>query len=163
MAGRSTPATSPSRGVREKSRLQKGKLQCEAAALTGMVRQFNPAAIPAVHDLRAVEEVREREGYRQVVFRGLDVMMGYTTIGPSCADRPPHDHPWEQLNLLIDGELRFLVDDTVVELRKHHAMVIPPGVAHAARAAGTDATLLAVWPLREDRLEMTTYQTEFSE
>jgi Cupin domain. len=127
-----------------------------------MVREFDREEIPAVYDLRAIETVNEREGYRQVVFRGLDMMLGHTTIEPTCADRPPHTHPWEQINMLIEGELQFQVDGTVVDLRPHHTMVIPPDVPHAARSTDVSATLLAVWPLREDRVEMTQYQREFS-
>mgnify|MGYP002760225158 FL=1 len=139
----------------------KAKVQHSTGRTSCMVREYDREEVPAVYDLRAVETVKEREGYRQVVFRGVDMMLGHTTIEPTCDDRPPHTHPWEQINMLMEGELQFLVDGTVVDLQPHHAMVIPPDVPHAARSADVGATLLAVWPLREDRVEMTQYQREF--
>jgi quercetin dioxygenase-like cupin family protein len=56
----------------------------------------------------------------------------------------------------------MLVDGEVVELTPYDALTIPPEVPHTARAvAGETATLLAFWPLREDRVEATGYQREF--
>jgi len=44
----------------------------------------------------------------------------------------------------------------------HYALTIPPEVPHASRTVeGETATLLAFWPLREDRLDATEYQREF--
>ena len=127
-----------------------------------MARDYDGEQIPTVHDLAAVDPHREGPGFEQVVFRGIDQMIGLTRIGPEKPDDEPHSHPFEQSNLLVDGRLDFVVDDEVLELEPYDALTIPPEVPHTSRAVpGETATLLAFWPLREDRLDATAYQDEF--
>lgn len=127
-----------------------------------MVRKYVSSEIPSVYNLNEVPPVREEPEFRQIVFRGLDQMLGFTVIGPNREDKPPHSHPWEQINLLIEGRIDFLVDGERVSLKQHDVLEIPPEIEHASRAvSGNPATLLAVWPLREDRLDATEYQSEF--
>ena len=126
-----------------------------------MVRDYDPSAIPAVHDLQSAPRVREEPGFQQTVFRGIDRMIGVSWLGPERAESEPHTHPYEQMNVLLEGRLDFLVDGERVELHPYEALTIPPEVPHTARTVGEEATLLAVWPLREDRLDGTAYQYEF--
>ncbi|MEF8818984.1 MAG: cupin domain-containing protein [Haloferacaceae archaeon] len=127
-----------------------------------MVRDYDRAAIPSAHDLADAPTVRDEPGFTQSVFRGIDQLIGFSQIGPAYPDGEPHTHPYEQANLLVDGRVDMLIDGDVVELRPYDAVTIPPEVPHTARAvAGESATLVAFWPLREDRLDGTEYQTEF--
>lgn len=127
-----------------------------------MVRQYNRSEIPSVYNAETVPAVREEPGFRQIVFRGIDQMIGVTTIGPDRENRPPHSHPWEQMNVLVEGELDFIVDGERVSLDRYDMLTIPPDIEHASRAVSDEpATLLAFWPLREDRIDATGYQTEF--
>ena len=127
-----------------------------------MVRKYDPSEIPSVHDLRDAPVAKEGKGFEQVVFRGIDQMVGMTTIGPEREDKPQHSHPWEQTNVVMEGEVDFLVDGERISLEAFDALEIPPEVPHASRAVSDEpATLLAFWPLREDRLDATEYQTEF--
>lgn len=127
-----------------------------------MVRKYDPSEIPSVHDLRDAPVAKEGKGFEQVVFRGIDQMVGMTTIGPEREDKPQHSHPWEQTNVVMEGEVDFLVDGERISLEAFDALEIPPEVLHASRAVSDEpATLLAFWPLREDRLDATEYQTEF--
>jgi quercetin dioxygenase-like cupin family protein len=127
-----------------------------------MVRDYDRAAIPSAYDLADAPTVRDEPGFTQSVFRGVDQLIGFSQIGPAYPDGEPHTHPYEQANLLVDGRVDMLIDGEVVELRPYDAVTIPPEVPHTARAvAGESATLVAFWPLREDRLDGTEYQTEF--
>jgi quercetin dioxygenase-like cupin family protein len=129
-----------------------------------MVRDYDSSKIPSVHNLADAEPYRDGPGFQQVVFRGIDQMIGFSRIQPDKPDAEPHDHPYEQMNMLVDGRLDFVVDGDVVELEPYDSLVIPPEVPHTSQAVeGETATLLAFWPLREDRLEGTAYQTEFPE
>ncbi len=129
-----------------------------------MPRDYDRSAIPTVYNLRNVEPYREEQGFKQTIFRGLDQMIGFSQIGPEKPDGEPHTHPYEQTNMLVEGRLDFLVDGERVELEPYDTLVIPPEVPHTSRAVdGETATLLAFWPLREDRLDGTAYQTEFPE
>ncbi|MFB6303945.1 MAG: cupin domain-containing protein [Haloferacaceae archaeon] len=127
-----------------------------------MVRDYDRSAIPAVHDLSEAPPVRDEPGFRQVVFRGIDQMIGFSEIGPEKEDGEPHTHPFEQANMLVDGRLDFHVDGERVALQPYDTLAIPPEVPHTARTVeGESATLLAFWPLREDRVDGTAYQREF--
>ena len=127
-----------------------------------MVSEYDEAEIPSVYNLESAPPVREEPGFRQVVFRGLDQMIGFTRIGPERDEGKPHTHPWEQTNMLVEGRLDFLVDGERVSLEPYDTLAIPPEVPHASRTvAGESALLLAFWPLRDDRLSSTAYQDEF--
>lgn len=127
-----------------------------------MVRDYDPDEIPSVYNLQDVPPVRDEPGFRQVVFRGIDQMVGFTSITPEKEDGEPHRHPYEQTNMLVEGRLEFVVGDETVELEPYDVLEIPPEVPHTARTIdGESATLLAFWPLREDRLSATEYQKEF--
>jgi len=129
-----------------------------------MSRSYDRSAIPSVYNLAEIEPYVEEPGFRQVFFRGIDRMVGFSQIGPERPEGEPHSHPYEQLNLLVEGRLDFLVDGERVELEPYDTLFIPPDVPHTSRAVdGETATLLAFWPLREDRLDGTAYQREFPE
>jgi hypothetical protein len=121
-----------------------------------MPRDYDPSAIPAVHNLQNVAPYREEPGFEQVVFRGIDQMIGLSRITSERPDSEPHTHPYEQMNMLVDGER--------VSLEPYDALTIPADIPHTSRAVDRKtATLLAFWPLREDRLDGTAYQEEFPE
>ena len=127
-----------------------------------MVRTYDRDAIPSVYDLSKAPTVRERPGFEQVVFRGIDQMIGLTKVTPELEDAEAHTHPYEQVNMLIEGRVDLLIDGERVELEPYHALVVPPEIPHTARAVeGESATLIVFWPLREDRLHGTEYQREF--
>ena len=127
-----------------------------------MARDYDRSAVPAVHDLADAPTVRDEPGFSQSVFRGIDQLIGFSRIGPEYPDSEPHTHPFEQQNLLVAGRVDMLVDGELVALEPYDALTVPPEVPHTARAvAGESATLLAFWPLREDRLDGTGYQDEF--
>lgn len=126
-----------------------------------MVRQYDESEIPSVYDLHEVPAARDEPGLTQKVFRGIDSMVGFSVIGPE-RDPSPHTHPWEQINLLAEGDLGFYVGGKTVSLSEYDVLEIPPGVEHTAEPISDDpAVLLAFWPLREDRLSATEYQSEF--
>lgn len=126
-----------------------------------MVRDYDESKIPAVYNLQDVPAARNDTGSTQKIFRGLDSMVGFTKI-KSDEEAEPHSHPFEQINLLIKGKVDFYVGGEIVTLERYDILEIPPGVEHESRELSDGpAELLAFWPLREDRLEHTAYQTEF--
>lgn len=127
-----------------------------------MPRDYERSAIPSVYNLQKTTPYREEPGFRQVIFRGIDQMIGFSQIGPEKQDSEPHTHPYEQMNMLVEGRLDFFIDGERVELKPYDTLAIPPEIPHTSRAIdGETATLLAFWPLREDRLAGTAYQQEF--
>lgn len=129
-----------------------------------MPRDYDRSEIPSVYNLEDVTPYRDEKGFQQVVFRGIDQLIGFSRIGPEKPEGEPHTHPYEQMNMLVDGRLEFHVDGEWVELEPYDALTIPPEIPHTARPVGGEhATLLAFWPLREDRVDGTAYQDEFPE
>jgi quercetin dioxygenase-like cupin family protein len=129
-----------------------------------MPRDYDRSEIPSVYNLEDVTPYRDEEGFQQVVFRGIDQLIGFSRIGPEKPEGEPHTHPYEQMNMLVEGRLEFHVDGEWLELEPYDALTIPPEIPHTARPVeGEYATLLAFWPLREDRIDGTGYQEEFPE
>ncbi len=127
-----------------------------------MVRDYDRSKIPSVHNLQDVAPYRDEEGFQQVVFRGIDQLIGLSQIGPDKPEADPHTHPYEQMNMLMEGRLEFHIDGEWVEIEPYDAFTIPPEIPHTARPIDDEgATLLAFWPLREDRIDGTAYQSEF--
>jgi len=62
--------------------------------------------------------------------------------------RTPTPTPWEQTNVLVEGELGFVVGDEQVTLEQYDALTVPPGVEHTSRAiSDEEAKMLVIWPL----------------
>lgn len=128
-----------------------------------MVRDYDESAIPTVHNLEESPPVRDEPGFKQVVYRGLDQMVALSVVQPDKEDTDTHSHPWEQTNVLVEGELGFVVGDDQITLKQYDAVTIPPGIEHTSRAiSDEEAKMMVIWPLRKDRVSGTEYQTEFN-
>jgi quercetin dioxygenase-like cupin family protein len=66
---------------------------------------------------------------------------------------PPHQHPHEQMGLLLEGELRFTIAGQQFDVRPGQMWRIPGGVEHSVEAGDRPAVALDVFcPIREDYL-----------
>jgi quercetin dioxygenase-like cupin family protein len=67
---------------------------------------------------------------------------------------PEHDHPHEQLGLVLRGTQVLVVDGVEHALGPMEGYVLPGGVRHGAHCGPDGATVLDVFrPVREDYLE----------
>lgn len=57
---------------------------------------------------------------------------------------PIHDHPEEQITLVLDGEIAFTAGDQRRELRAGAWSVVPGDVAHGVTAGPAGARFLAI-------------------
>ncbi|RQS26451.1 MULTISPECIES: cupin domain-containing protein [unclassified Burkholderia] len=100
-----------------------------------------------------------RPGVERVGFRGDNVMcvMNWLTPGMQVF---PHAHTFEQLVLIVQGRVRFHLDDEIVEGGPGTMIRIPPHVVHYAEPVGDEVVLnLDVFaPLREDYVHLVAYQ-----
>lgn len=99
-----------------------------------MPRDYDRSMIPSVYNLRDVTPYRDEPGFQQAIFRGIDQMVGFSQVGPDKPDSDPHTHPYEQVNMLVEGRLDFLVDGERVELEPYDTLPIPPVILHSSRA-----------------------------
>jgi quercetin dioxygenase-like cupin family protein len=70
----------------------------------------------------------------------------------------PHQHPHEQIALILKGQAKFTVGDKVYNLDEGDVVVIPPNIIHFAEVTnGQECLNLDVFvPRREDYVNTTT-------
>jgi quercetin dioxygenase-like cupin family protein len=67
----------------------------------------------------------------------------FDTSGPAEAGPPPHSHPWEEVYVVLDGELEVFVDGERHRLSPGGVAHVPAGVSHAYRNV-TEAHFLTI-------------------
>jgi quercetin dioxygenase-like cupin family protein len=92
-------------------------------------------------------------GVRMQPLFGDAAMLNLLELEPDALV-PLHDHPHEQLGLVLEGELVLTVAGEEHVLRPDDAYQIPGGVEHSALAGPAGARVLDVFqPVREDYRE----------
>lgn len=104
-----------------------------------------------------------REGVERVGFRGDNVIMVWNWITPGMKLNP-HQHPFDQLAVLINGRARYHVGDEVFEMKEGSMLHIPADVMHYIEPIGGETALnLDVFaPVRDDYKHLVEYQSEYS-
>jgi quercetin dioxygenase-like cupin family protein len=67
----------------------------------------------------------------------------FDTSGPADAGPPPHFHPWEEVYVVLDGELEVRVDGESYVLKPGGVAHIPAGTTHGYRNV-TDVHFLTI-------------------
>jgi quercetin dioxygenase-like cupin family protein len=81
---------------------------------------------------------------------GERAMLNLVELAPG-ATVAPHQHPHEQLGLILRGSMTMAIGAEDREIREDDAYVVPPGVRHGGTAGPDGAVLLDVFaPVRED-------------
>ena len=77
-------------------------------------------------------------------FWGKGLMASYVTFGPD-AEAPMHQHPQEQMSVVISGRLYFTVGHESRWLEAGDIVSIPPNVPHMAVAASDGCVAMDVF------------------
>ena len=102
--------------------------------------------------------VRRELCSHHTIFPGVDIyttagekmMLSFVEFAPHAVVQP-HSHPHEQMGLLLEGELTFVIGDETHVVRPGEMWRIPGGVVHSATAVDRPVKALDVfYPLRED-------------
>jgi len=81
---------------------------------------------------------------------GGKLMANWVTIEPN-RDVPRHQHPHEQLGIMLEGELELTLGDETRLLRTGDAYTIPPNLPHGARTNESGCVVLDIFtPPRDD-------------
>lgn len=81
----------------------------------------------------------------------LDRLMFSLVELEAGASVPMHQHPHEQMGMVLSGTLRFHIGDEIRVLKSGECYKIPSGVPHSATAVGELTTVLDVFsPVREE-------------
>jgi quercetin dioxygenase-like cupin family protein len=57
----------------------------------------------------------------------------FDTSGPADAGPPPHCHPWEEVYVVLDGELEVIIDGDSHVISPRGVAHVPAGVTHSYR------------------------------
>ena len=87
------------------------------------------------------KEKQFKPGAMNHFFWGDTVLISRVTLEPN-RDFGLAIHPYEQVSLLLEGEIELEVGDEVRRLQKGDGVVIPPNTTHRARTFSTPAILL---------------------
>jgi quercetin dioxygenase-like cupin family protein len=100
-----------------------------------------------------------RPGVTRAGFRGDDVLLVMNWLQPNMQTNP-HRHPFEQIVYVVQGRMRFVVGEQVIEAAAGSVIRVPPDVLHYGEPIGDEPVLnLDVFaPLREDYRHLVEYQ-----
>ena len=100
-----------------------------------------------------------RPGVSRTGFRGENVLMVMNWLEPGM-ETNPHSHPFEQLVYIVQGRMRFVIEDEELEVGAGSLVRIPPGVEHYGEPIGDEPVMnLDIFaPIREDYRHLVNYQ-----
>ena len=89
-------------------------------------------------------------GVKGSLAAGNNMMLSFLEMETGC-EVPEHSHPHEQLGMLLEGEMEFIIDGISHQVRPGQMWRIPGGVKHSAIAGDKPVRALDVfYPIRED-------------
>ena len=122
-----------------------------------------PVAQVPDYNWKSIPVRESRKGIMQRVFRGDDVLVGYSELHPHM-DPSPHSHPYEQIFMFVKGRVLLHVADQVILCTEGSVVRIPPNVVHWAEPPSLEdgvAINMDIWtPYRPDFGQFTRYQTD---
>lgn len=102
-------------------------------------------------------------GLSRTALRADGSLVTFNWFQPGAAEPPPHHHPFDQLSLVITGELIFTVAGETIIAGPGTALRIPANVPHTARPSGHEVVLnIDIFaPAREDYLFLARHQDDY--
>lgn len=102
--------------------------------------------------MQKLEEIKEKEIAKGILGKyvhGENMTLGWLKI-KAGSELPAHQHPHEQISMMIEGKMDFYVGEEKCILEPGVIKVIPSNTPHWAYAH-TDSILIDVFnPVRED-------------
>jgi quercetin dioxygenase-like cupin family protein len=84
-----------------------------------------------------------RPGIRSKLESGTNLTMAFMEIAPN-KEGSPHDHPFDQCGIVIEGEIEMSVGEERKLLRPMETYFIPAGIKHTWKTFATSARILDV-------------------
>ena len=89
-------------------------------------------------------------GINAKTFWGEQMLAAVVDLDPNT-QLPRHSHPHEQLGIVIEGQIEFIIADQEKVLGPGEVYVIPGGVEHQARTFDQPVKVMDVFsPVREE-------------
>lgn len=108
------------------------------------------------YDWSEMPEERVTEHFSRKMIWGENQMVCRLELKPGCAV-PRHSHIHEQISHVLQGRIRFTLDEETIELGPGQILLIPSNVPHAAEVVGDEIAIdLDIFsPIRRDWIEGT--------
>ena len=91
-----------------------------------------------------------RDGIVARTFWGEEMLMAVVDLAANST-LPMHSHPHEQVGIILEGEVTFVIGGETRLLKAGDIYIIPGNVAHEVRVGNQPAKVLDVFhPIRED-------------
>ena len=104
--------------------------------------------------LERLAEREVRKGIHVRILAGERLMFSFIRF-QSHSTVPVHQHPHEQIGIVLEGELEMWISGERRMLRKGDAYAIPPNVPHSGKTKDTACLVAdAFHPLREDYIKL---------
>jgi quercetin dioxygenase-like cupin family protein len=104
-----------------------------------------------VYGLPSPEVDRPHPGVRRYSHSSSNVTIAAYSFEPG-ARFPTHHHPEEQITVVLEGDVEFVVGSQTHHLGAGETVVVEPGVEHSLRAGDAGARFVAVvLPRRSNR------------
>ena len=94
-----------------------------------------------------VEELNPLLGRQLVV--GQNIMLARVLLKKGCIV-PEHSHPNEQVTYVLEGALKFWIDEREIVIGTGETLTIPPNMPHKAEALEDTVDLDVFYPPRAD-------------
>lgn len=113
-----------------------------------------PAFEPRFYNLDDVTPFVPLDGFQMQSITGGDMMANWVRIEPH-RELARHQHPHEQLGVMLEGVMELTIGDETRSLKPGDAYTIPGGVPHYARTFDVGCLVLDIFsPPREDYAKM---------
>lgn len=128
-------------------------------ALKGTVKKSRRPAELRYLPWRAVDLENINPLFQRQLIVGQEVMLARVLLKKGCIV-PLHSHPNEQVSYILEGALKFWIDDREIVVNAGEVLTIPPNMPHKAEAVEDTVDLDIFHPPRADWLSKTdTYLT----
>lgn len=128
--------------------------------MTGKLPVYRFADIPKERKLHQgrMERFAARTSSAMVMFAEIKPQ----PIGQQGHHRKPHDHPHDQMLIVMKGHMHMEIGGEEYDLEEGALVVIPAHVMHRGYAVGaTPASLIEIFaPVRNDYIHLVDYQKE---
>jgi mannose-6-phosphate isomerase-like protein (cupin superfamily) len=93
----------------------------------------------------AIDELPRESGegvFTRAAVRLDGAIVTFNWLAPGHPDFPPHEHPYDQLSIVLAGATKMAIADEQFDVRAGELLYIPAGEPHIGRVVGEEPALI---------------------